>query len=110
RATAERPALLEDRRSARTVDRAVDAAPAEQRGVGRVDDRVDALARDVAPDGLDHETFLIGRCGCRVEGDSTNVRPRRARCPQRAKPPPEAGSAGREAAAVRGVSSLAPAA
>ena len=32
----------------RPVDRAVDAAPAEQRGVGRVDDGVDVLSGDVA--------------------------------------------------------------
>ena len=53
RAAAEAAALLEDRRAAGTVDRAVDAAAAEQRLVGGVDDRVDLLLRDVALDELD---------------------------------------------------------
>jgi hypothetical protein len=35
------------------MDRPVDPAAAEQRRVGRVDDRVDALLRDVAADDLD---------------------------------------------------------
>jgi hypothetical protein len=53
RAPAERAAFLEDRRPARVVDRAVDPAAAEQRRVGRVDDRVDVLTRDVAADELE---------------------------------------------------------
>src|SRR5262249_10467598 len=36
------------------VDRTVDAAAAEQRRVRGVDDRVDALRRDVTSDNLDH--------------------------------------------------------
>ena len=52
-AAAEPPALREDRRAARAMDRTVDAAAAEQRGVRRVDDRVDALRGDVAFDEAD---------------------------------------------------------
>jgi len=42
------PALREDVRAARAMDRAVHAAAAEQARVGRVHDRVGVLARDVA--------------------------------------------------------------
>ena len=52
-ASAERPALGEDRRAAGTVDRTVDATAAEQRAVRGVDDRIDVLRRDVAADDLD---------------------------------------------------------
>ena len=54
RATAEVATLVEDGGAARTVNRAVDTASAEQCGVRRVDDRVDLLFRDVAEDELDH--------------------------------------------------------
>src|SRR5262249_33291936 len=47
-APAEPAALLEDRRAAGTVDRAVDATPAEQRSVRGVDDRGGGLRRDAA--------------------------------------------------------------
>src|SRR5262245_65438126 len=47
-AASEAPALREDRRAAGTVDRAVDAAAAEERRVRGVHDRVDLLPRDVA--------------------------------------------------------------
>src|SRR5690606_35081663 len=43
-------ARLQDRWAAAAVDRAVHAAPAEEAGVRRVDDRVDLLLRDVALD------------------------------------------------------------
>jgi hypothetical protein len=46
-------ALLQDRRATLAVDRPVDPAAAQQRRVGRVDDRVDLLGRDVAGDQLD---------------------------------------------------------
>jgi hypothetical protein len=46
-AAAESPALREDRRPARAVDRAVDAASPEQRRIRRVDDRVHFLLGDV---------------------------------------------------------------
>ena len=52
-AAAEQAALREDRGPARPVDRAVHAAAAEQRLVGRVHDRVDHLLGDVAPRRLD---------------------------------------------------------
>ena len=45
---ADTPAFREDRRAARAVDRAVDAAAAQQGLVRRVDDRVDRLLGDVA--------------------------------------------------------------
>ena len=53
RTAAERLALLEDRRARRAVDRAVDAAAAEQALVRGVHDRVHLLARDVALDDLE---------------------------------------------------------
>jgi hypothetical protein len=53
-AAAEATALLEDRRAAGAVDRAVDATAAEQCRVGRVHDRVDLLLREVADDELNH--------------------------------------------------------
>ena len=52
-AAAEQPALLEDRGAAGSVDRAVHAAAAAQRLVGRVDDRVHVLLGDVAANELD---------------------------------------------------------
>jgi hypothetical protein len=55
-AAAELPALGQDLGTARPMDRAVDPAAAEQARVRRVDDRVDLLFRDVAANGLDHET------------------------------------------------------
>ena len=48
-AAAELPALREDRRTAGPVDRAVDAAAAEEGRVGGVDDRIDLLDDDVTP-------------------------------------------------------------
>ena len=53
-APAELAALVENRRPTRAVDRAVDAATAEQRRVGRVHDGVDVLLGDVAEDEFDH--------------------------------------------------------
>src|SRR5439155_34672 len=50
---AEQAALLEDRRPAGTVDRAVDSPAAQQARVRSVDDRVDRLRRDVAANDLD---------------------------------------------------------
>ena len=47
-AAAEPPALLQDRWPAGAVNGAVDAAAAEQRPVGRVDDRVCGMLRDVS--------------------------------------------------------------
>jgi hypothetical protein len=47
-ASAETAALLEDRRSARAMDGAVDTAAAEEGRIRCVDDRVDLLLRDVA--------------------------------------------------------------
>src|SRR5256885_1667902 len=54
RATPEQAALLEDRRTARRVNRPVDAAAPEQGRIRRVDDRIDLLLRDGAEDELDH--------------------------------------------------------
>src|SRR5205823_8974974 len=48
-AHAEGAALLEDRGPALAVDRAVDPAPAEQRGVRGVHDRVGVLLSDIPP-------------------------------------------------------------
>ena len=48
RAAIEVAAGVEQLRAGRPVDRPVDAAPAEQRRVGGVDDRVDVLGGDVA--------------------------------------------------------------
>ena len=66
-APAEQPALLEDRRAAGAVDRAVHAATAEQRAVGRVDDGVHLDRRDVALDQRDRnvhrETVARARAG-----------------------------------------------
>jgi hypothetical protein len=53
-ATAQLPAVLEQFRSGRPVDRPVDTAASEQRRVGGVDDGVDVLLCDVAP----HEAQL----------------------------------------------------
>ena len=47
------PTLLQQRRSGRSMDCAVDAAAAEQFRIGRVDDRVDLLLGDVPEHGLD---------------------------------------------------------
>jgi hypothetical protein len=49
----QRAALRQDRRAALAVDRAVDAAAAEQRRVRGVDDRVHAFGGDVARDQFD---------------------------------------------------------
>ena len=47
-APSQQAALLEDRRTARAVDRAVHAAAAEERRVGGVHDRADGLLGDVS--------------------------------------------------------------
>src|SRR5438105_4517984 len=52
-AAAELAALGQDRGSAGAVDRAVDPAAAQQRRVGRIDDRVGRLRGDVAAHQLD---------------------------------------------------------
>jgi len=54
-AAAEPTALLEQLGTGGAVNRAVDAAAAEQRAVGSVDDRVDILLCDVSERRLDHE-------------------------------------------------------
>src|SRR5205823_6125827 len=64
-AAAQLAALLEDRRASRAMNRSVDAATAEERGVRGVDDRVDFLHGDVAEDELDHAYAGRGnRTGC----------------------------------------------
>jgi len=79
RATAERPALLEQAGSGGTVDGAVHAAAAEQRVVRRVHDGVDGQGRDVGFDGLE-------RCG---HGEGHSVRVGWGTVPQpRARPQP----------------------
>src|SRR5215218_436824 len=57
-ATAEQATFLQDGRPAGAVNCSVDAAAAEERAVRRVDDRVDALLRDVAFDELDPHSAL----------------------------------------------------
>jgi hypothetical protein len=52
-------ALFEDRRPATPVDRAVHAASAHERRVGRVDDRIDLFARDVALYDLDRDQTIL---------------------------------------------------
>jgi hypothetical protein len=53
RAAPDRAALGEQARACCAVDRAVNTASAEQRGIRRVDDRIDALPRYVALDDFD---------------------------------------------------------
>jgi hypothetical protein len=60
-AAAEPSALLEELRPCCTVDRAVDAAAAEQRAVRCVHDRVDGLLRDVSARRLDHDVIIETR-------------------------------------------------
>src|SRR5205807_2249937 len=48
RAAADRAAFLQEFGAGGAVDRAIDAAAAEQRGIGRVDDDVDGKPRDVS--------------------------------------------------------------
>jgi hypothetical protein len=48
RATAQRAALREQLRPGRAMDRAIDSTTAEQRGVGRIHNRVDLELRDVS--------------------------------------------------------------
>src|SRR4029079_9988360 len=62
RAAADLPAGLEQLAARGAMDGAVHAAAAEQRRVGGVDDRVDVLLRDVAPNRLDE---------CRAHGRGT---------------------------------------
>jgi hypothetical protein len=57
------PALGQDLRAALAVDRAVDAAAAEQRRVGRVHDRVDAFLGDVAGDQFDVHRLIVPQPG-----------------------------------------------
>jgi hypothetical protein len=52
-ASAQRAALSQQFRPGRPVDRAVDAAAAEQRAVGGVDDGVDLKRRDVGDDDVE---------------------------------------------------------
>src|ERR671933_34153 len=77
RAAAVLAALREDLGAAGPMDRAVDAAAAEQRLVRRVDDRVHRLLGDVAADGLDHEAVsypsAASRRGARSRPSSTNT-------------------------------------
>src|SRR5262245_53695168 len=57
-------ACFENARAARAMNRAVDAAPAEQRGVRGVHDRVDVLEREIADDHDDAATGeLRGKLG-----------------------------------------------
>ena len=58
-AAAQRPALLEQLRSRRTVDAAIHAASTQQRLIRRVDDSVHAHFRDiVSNDDKGHDTHL----------------------------------------------------
>ena len=77
-----RAALLEDGGAARAMDGAVDAAAAQEAGVGGVDDGVDALAREVAtrdlqPPGADRRATgrdADARSGLRRSGEGREER------------------------------------
>lgn len=58
-AAVQRPALLQQRRPGRPVDRAVHPAAAQQGGVGRVDDGVYSAGRDVPLDDLKRHGKLL---------------------------------------------------
>ena len=47
------PAFVQNRRTSRAMDRAVDSASAEQRRIGRIHDRIGLFARDIAWTGND---------------------------------------------------------
>jgi hypothetical protein len=68
------PQLRHDRRAAGSVDRTVDPASTGERGVGRIDDRVGRVARDVA-DG-EGEDARSDRAFDLVEGVSCSRRRR----------------------------------
>ena len=74
RGPADLPALGQDRGSAGPVDRAVDAAAAQQGRVRRVHDRVDLLGRDVALDEHDLGHGHIVGCRTRMEDIAAAVR------------------------------------
>src|SRR4029450_6703994 len=77
-AAAEAFARLEDRGTAGAVDGAVDAAAAEQRRVGGVDDRVHTCRGDVALRELDalgagHEATVIDGAGGGTRTDASGI-------------------------------------
>ncbi len=88
---AQSAALVEDRGAAPAVDGTVDSSPAEEGGVGGVDDRVDALPRDVAlnEDDRGHVRLYSSRGGNAGappgDGQGAHARPAHAVAVERAR-------------------------
>lgn len=61
RTAPERAAFGQKPRSGCAVDRTIDAATSEQRGIGGIDDRIDRQARDIAA--LQSDAAFIGKVG-----------------------------------------------
>ncbi len=78
-AAMERAAFRKKLRSGRAMDRAVHATTAEQRGVGGVDDGVDAQARDVGDDDFQPRRADLARGQTQAGAAALTVTPLSAR-------------------------------
>ena len=74
-AAMERAAFGEKLWPGRTVDRSIDAAATEQRGVRSVDDGVNAQARDVGDDDFKPRRADLARSKTQAEAAAANVTP-----------------------------------
>jgi hypothetical protein len=75
RAAMERAAFSEQFRPGRTMDRTIDAAAAEQRGVGGVDDGVNAKRRDIGDDDFQPRRTELARLKTQAEAAALTVTP-----------------------------------
>ena|SRR6266851_1690619 len=75
----ERAAFRKKLRPGRAMDRAVDATAAEQRGVGGIDDGVNAQARDVGDDDFQPRRADLARGQTQAEATALIVTPLSAR-------------------------------
>ncbi len=66
RASAEPTAFVQETRTGGAMNRAIDAATAEQRRVGGIDDRINPYRRDVCPECLDRFYQLLLSVGPRA--------------------------------------------